>query len=77
MVEVKVLMALAEDNDAISKEGARNGEWVKISMRMVHTLLEMEDNDDRKTYLDYLYIDLNNVEEQRNNLLSKHKELVR
>ncbi|GJT52115.1 retrovirus-related pol polyprotein from transposon TNT 1-94 [Tanacetum coccineum] len=38
MVEVKVLMALAEDNDAISKEGARN--------------------------------------EQRNNLLSKHKDLV-
>ncbi|GJV62463.1 hypothetical protein Tco_1468563 [Tanacetum coccineum] len=54
MVEVKVLMALAEENDAISKEGARNGEWVKISMRKVHTLLEMEDNDDRKTYLDYL-----------------------
>ncbi|GJS89856.1 hypothetical protein Tco_0772492 [Tanacetum coccineum] len=26
MVEVKVLMALAEENDAISKEGARNGE---------------------------------------------------
>ncbi|GKA43806.1 retrovirus-related pol polyprotein from transposon TNT 1-94 [Tanacetum coccineum] len=25
MVEVKVLMALAEDNDAVSKEGARNG----------------------------------------------------
>ncbi|GJS99486.1 hypothetical protein Tco_0820656 [Tanacetum coccineum] len=33
MVEIKVLMALAEENDAISKEGARNGEWVKISMR--------------------------------------------
>ncbi|GJS16590.1 hypothetical protein Tco_0411062 [Tanacetum coccineum] len=33
MVEVKVLMALAEDNDAVSKEGAINGEWVKISMR--------------------------------------------
>nr|GEW99170.1 hypothetical protein [Tanacetum cinerariifolium] len=28
MVKVKVLMALAEDNDAISKEGARNGEWI-------------------------------------------------
>ncbi|GJZ53469.1 hypothetical protein Tco_0608354 [Tanacetum coccineum] len=27
MVEVKVLMALAEDNDVVSKEGARNGEW--------------------------------------------------
>ncbi|GJU96971.1 retrovirus-related pol polyprotein from transposon TNT 1-94 [Tanacetum coccineum] len=33
MVEVKVLMALAEDNDAVSKEGARNDECVKISMR--------------------------------------------
>nr|GEV54662.1 hypothetical protein [Tanacetum cinerariifolium] len=27
MVEVKVLMALAEDNDVVSKEGARNGKW--------------------------------------------------
>ncbi|GJW88936.1 hypothetical protein Tco_0164276 [Tanacetum coccineum] len=52
--KVKVLITLAEDNDAVSKEGARNGEWVKISMRKVHTLLEMEDNDNRKTYLDYL-----------------------
>nr|GEU52220.1 retrovirus-related Pol polyprotein from transposon TNT 1-94 [Tanacetum cinerariifolium] len=33
MVEVKVLMALAEENDVISKEGARNGKCVKISMR--------------------------------------------
>ncbi|GJW27770.1 hypothetical protein Tco_0044645 [Tanacetum coccineum] len=48
MVEVKVLMELAEENDAVTKEGAINGEWVKISMRKVHTLLEMEDNDDRK-----------------------------
>ncbi|GJX73856.1 hypothetical protein Tco_0312451 [Tanacetum coccineum] len=54
MTEVKVLMALAEENDVVSNEGAINGEWVKISMRKVHTLLEMEDNDDRKTYLDYL-----------------------
>ncbi|GJV18091.1 hypothetical protein Tco_1363414 [Tanacetum coccineum] len=70
MVKVKVLMALAEDNDAVSKEGTRNNEWVKISIRKVHTLFEMEDNDDRKDYLDYLYIDLNYVEEQRNNLFS-------
>ncbi|GJT74035.1 retrovirus-related pol polyprotein from transposon TNT 1-94 [Tanacetum coccineum] len=48
MVEVKVLMALAKENNDVSKEGAKNGEWVKISMRKVHTLLEMEDNDDRK-----------------------------
>nr|GEU48960.1 hypothetical protein [Tanacetum cinerariifolium] len=33
MVEVKVLMVLAEENDAISKEGAKNGDWVKNSMR--------------------------------------------
>ncbi|GJU49122.1 hypothetical protein Tco_1218677 [Tanacetum coccineum] len=33
MVEVKVLMALAEENDAVNKEGARNGESVKIYMR--------------------------------------------
>ncbi|GJS65720.1 hypothetical protein Tco_0680284 [Tanacetum coccineum] len=34
MVEVKVLMALADDkSDVVGKESARNGEWVKISMR--------------------------------------------
>ncbi|GJT50184.1 retrovirus-related pol polyprotein from transposon TNT 1-94 [Tanacetum coccineum] len=48
MVEVKVVMALAEENDVVSKEVA----------------------------LDYLCIDLNYVEEQRSNLLSKHRNLV-
>nr|GEX81992.1 ribonuclease H-like domain-containing protein [Tanacetum cinerariifolium] len=76
MVEVKVLIALVDDNVAINKEGARNGEWVKISMRNVHTLLEMEDNDERKKFVDYLCIDLKYVKEQRNNLLSKHRDLV-
>ncbi|GJT03427.1 hypothetical protein Tco_0824596 [Tanacetum coccineum] len=36
----------------------------------------MEDNDDRKSFLDYLCIELNYVEEQRNNLMSKHRNLV-
>ncbi|GJZ59535.1 hypothetical protein Tco_0615351 [Tanacetum coccineum] len=36
----------------------------------------MEDNDDRKVCLDYLCIDLNFVEEQKSNLLSKHRNLV-
>ncbi|GKD17598.1 retrovirus-related pol polyprotein from transposon TNT 1-94, partial [Tanacetum coccineum] len=76
MVEVKVLMALAEENDVVCKESARNGEWVKIFIRKIHTLLEIEDNDDRKVHLDYLYIDLNYVEEQRSNLSSNHKHLV-
>ncbi|GKD44554.1 hypothetical protein Tco_1269199 [Tanacetum coccineum] len=70
ITEVKVLMALADDeNVVVDKESARNGEWVKISMRKVHTLLDMEDNDERKSFLDYLCIDLNYVEEQRNNLV--------
>ncbi|GKE92227.1 hypothetical protein Tco_1573322 [Tanacetum coccineum] len=42
----------------------------------VHTLLEMEDKDDSKNYLDYSCIDLNYVEEQRNNLFSKYSNLV-
>ncbi|GJT13069.1 retrovirus-related pol polyprotein from transposon TNT 1-94 [Tanacetum coccineum] len=55
MTEVKVLMALADDeNVVVGKDSAKYGEWVKISMRKVHTLLDMEDNDERKSFLDYL-----------------------
>nr|GEY21127.1 retrovirus-related Pol polyprotein from transposon TNT 1-94 [Tanacetum cinerariifolium] len=70
-VEVKVLMTLAEENDAVSKEATINDEWLKISMRKIHTLLEIEDNDDRKVRLDYLCIDLNYVEEQRSSLFKQ------
>ncbi|GKD06806.1 hypothetical protein Tco_1181780, partial [Tanacetum coccineum] len=77
VTEVKALMALTdEERVSVGKESANNGEWVKIFIQKVHTLLEMEDNNDRKTFLDYLCIDLNYVEEQRNNLLSKHRNLV-
>ncbi|GJX32889.1 retrovirus-related pol polyprotein from transposon TNT 1-94 [Tanacetum coccineum] len=59
------------------EEGSSDdNEMVEVKVLMVHTLLEMKDNDDRKTYLDYLCIYLNYVEEQRNNLLSKHIDLV-
>ncbi|GJX28267.1 hypothetical protein Tco_0236346 [Tanacetum coccineum] len=77
VTEVKALMALAdEERVSIGKESARNGEWIKISMKKVHTLLEMEDNDERKSFPDYLCIDLNYVEEQRNNFMSTHRNLV-
>ncbi|GJT69048.1 retrovirus-related pol polyprotein from transposon TNT 1-94 [Tanacetum coccineum] len=77
VTKVKALMALInEERVLVGKKSARNGDWTKISMTKVHTLLEMEDNDDRKSFLDYLCIDLNYVEEQRNNLLSKYKNLV-
>nr|GEZ64903.1 retrovirus-related Pol polyprotein from transposon TNT 1-94 [Tanacetum cinerariifolium] len=75
--EVKALMALADEEIvSVSKESARNSEWIKISMKTIHTLLEMEDKDDTKSFLDYMCIDLNYVEEQRNNLMSKHRDLV-
>ncbi|GJR86062.1 hypothetical protein Tco_0210073 [Tanacetum coccineum] len=77
VTKLKSLMALAdEERVSVGKVSARNGEWIKISMKKVHTLLEIEDNDDRKSFLDYLCIDLNYVEEQRNNLMSKHRNLV-
>ncbi|GJY76246.1 retrovirus-related pol polyprotein from transposon TNT 1-94 [Tanacetum coccineum] len=72
----KGLIAETYDWEKQSKESASNGEWVKISIQKIHTLLEMEDNDDRKSFLDYLCIDLNYVEEQRNNLMKKHRNLV-
>nr|GEW75113.1 uncharacterized mitochondrial protein AtMg00810-like [Tanacetum cinerariifolium] len=53
VTEVKALMALANDERIyVSKESANNGKWVKISIQKVQTLLEMEDNDDRKSFLD-------------------------
>ncbi|GKB42333.1 retrovirus-related pol polyprotein from transposon TNT 1-94 [Tanacetum coccineum] len=77
VTKVKALMALTnEEKVSVGKESAKNGNWTKISMKKVHTLLQMEDNDDRKSFLDYLCIDLNYVEEQRNNLLSNYRNLV-
>ncbi|GKA23084.1 hypothetical protein Tco_0709046, partial [Tanacetum coccineum] len=77
MTEVKVLMALIDDESiVVGKESTRNREWVKISIKKVHTLLDMEDNDERKSFLNYLCIDLNYVGEQRSNLVLKHINLV-
>nr|GEU68879.1 hypothetical protein [Tanacetum cinerariifolium] len=57
MVEVKVLMALANDNIDASKEGARNGEWVKISMRKhVNTKILKENHNLRKALKELIAI---------------------
>ncbi|GJR81009.1 hypothetical protein Tco_0151794 [Tanacetum coccineum] len=77
VTEVKAFMALTnEERVSVGKESANNGEWIKISIQKVYTLLEIEDNNVRKSFLYYLCIDLNYVKEQRNNLLSKHRNLV-
>nr|GEV44076.1 retrovirus-related Pol polyprotein from transposon TNT 1-94 [Tanacetum cinerariifolium] len=77
VTKVKALMALTDkERVSVGKESAKNDDWTKISMKKVHTLLQIEDNDDRKSFLDYLCIDLNYVEEQRNNLLSKYRNIV-
>ncbi|GJR95495.1 hypothetical protein Tco_0267669 [Tanacetum coccineum] len=81
VTEIKALMALTDEERVyVSKESARNGEWIKISMKKIHTLLEIEDNDDRKSFLDYLCIDLNyhvntKILKENQNLRNELKEL--
>nr|GEV56962.1 retrovirus-related Pol polyprotein from transposon TNT 1-94 [Tanacetum cinerariifolium] len=47
--QVKVLMALADDELTVGKSHARNGEWVDITIRKINTLLSMDE------YADTLY----------------------
>nr|GEY27159.1 hypothetical protein [Tanacetum cinerariifolium] len=52
--EVKALMVfIDEERIFVGKESARNDERTKITIKKVHALLEMEDNDDIKSFLDY------------------------
>ncbi|GJV63803.1 hypothetical protein Tco_1474631 [Tanacetum coccineum] len=80
--KVKALVVLAnEERVSVSKESARNSESIKISMKKVHTFLEMEDNDNIKSFLDYLCIDLNyhvNTEilKENQNLRKEVKEIA-
>ncbi|GKC07722.1 retrovirus-related pol polyprotein from transposon TNT 1-94 [Tanacetum coccineum] len=76
VTQVKVLMALADDELTVRKSHARNGEWVDITIRKVNTLLSMDEDADWQNYLKYINIDLKFVEEQRLNLLSKYNKMV-
>ncbi|GJU60690.1 retrovirus-related pol polyprotein from transposon TNT 1-94 [Tanacetum coccineum] len=74
--QVKVLMALADEELIVGKSHARNGEWVDITIRKVNTLLSMDEDADWQNYLKYINTDLKFVEEQRLNLLSKYNKMV-
>nr|GEX55532.1 hypothetical protein [Tanacetum cinerariifolium] len=63
VTQVKVLMALANDELTVGKSHARNGKWVKITIRKVNTLLSMDEDVDWQNYLKYINIDLKFVEE--------------
>nr|GEV87066.1 copia protein [Tanacetum cinerariifolium] len=51
MIQVKVLMALADDELVVGNNHARNGEWIDITMRKVNILLSMDEDVDWKNYL--------------------------
>ncbi|GJW62646.1 hypothetical protein Tco_0111981 [Tanacetum coccineum] len=76
VTQVKVPMALADDELTVGKSHARNDEWVDITIRKVNTLLSMDEDVDWQNYLKYINIDLKFVEEQRLNLLSKYNKMV-
>nr|GEV57120.1 retrovirus-related Pol polyprotein from transposon TNT 1-94 [Tanacetum cinerariifolium] len=76
VTQVKILMALADDELTVGKSHAQNGEWVDITIRKVNTLLSMDEDADWQNYLKYINIDLKFVEEQRLNLLSKYNKIV-
>ncbi|GJW94726.1 hypothetical protein Tco_0174398 [Tanacetum coccineum] len=76
VTQVKVLMALADNELTVGKSHTRNGEWVDITIRKVNTLISMDEDADWQNYLKYINIDLKFVEEQRLNLLSKYNKMV-
>ncbi|GJU94423.1 hypothetical protein Tco_1319179 [Tanacetum coccineum] len=51
MTQVKVLMALVDDDLAVGKNHDRNGEWIDIIMRKVNILLSMDKDADWQNYL--------------------------
>ncbi|GJS11707.1 hypothetical protein Tco_0368503 [Tanacetum coccineum] len=72
VTQVKVLIALVDDELTVEKNHARNGEWIDITMKKVNILLFIDEDADWQNYLKYNNIDLKFIEEQRLNLLSKY-----
>nr|GEV26882.1 retrovirus-related Pol polyprotein from transposon TNT 1-94 [Tanacetum cinerariifolium] len=53
VTQVKVLMALADDELTVEESHAQNGEWVDITIRKVNTLLSIYEDVDWQNYLKY------------------------
>ncbi|GJX95308.1 hypothetical protein Tco_0351106 [Tanacetum coccineum] len=62
VTQVKVLVALADDELFVGKNHACNSEWIDITTRKVNILLSMDEDADWKNYLKYIYIDNKYVE---------------
>nr|GEX04821.1 retrovirus-related Pol polyprotein from transposon TNT 1-94 [Tanacetum cinerariifolium] len=58
VTQVKVLMALVDDELTVRNSHARNGEWVDITIRKVNTLLYMDQDVDWQNYLKYELLSL-------------------
>ncbi|GJW62804.1 retrovirus-related pol polyprotein from transposon TNT 1-94 [Tanacetum coccineum] len=58
LTQVKVLMALADDELTVGKNHVHNGEWIDITLRKVNILLSMDEDADWKNYLKYINVDL-------------------
>nr|GEY52785.1 retrovirus-related Pol polyprotein from transposon TNT 1-94 [Tanacetum cinerariifolium] len=66
VTQVKVLMALADDELTVGKSHARNSEWVDITIRKVNTLLFMNEDANWQNYLKILYCMICKREDHRN-----------
>ncbi|GKC53744.1 hypothetical protein Tco_1076489, partial [Tanacetum coccineum] len=76
VTQVKVLMALADDEVTVGKNHARNSEWIIVTIGKVNILLSVDEDANRQNYLKYINIDLKLIEDQRLNLLSKYNKIV-
>ncbi|GJT10489.1 hypothetical protein Tco_0857531 [Tanacetum coccineum] len=59
LTQVKVLMALADDELIVGKNHAHNVESIDITLRKVNIVLSMDKDADWKNYLKYINVDLN------------------
>nr|GEV34703.1 retrovirus-related Pol polyprotein from transposon TNT 1-94 [Tanacetum cinerariifolium] len=79
VTQVKLLMALVDDEHTVGKNHARNGKWIDITMRNVNTLLSMDEDSDWQNYLKFINIDLKgeNYKAQPYQYASSSKQILK